>query len=203
MPRPRSLTPGAIAGATLAVIDRDGLGGLTMRAVAKELGMATMSLYRYVSDRAELEALVVDHVLAGVDLRLPAGVDWRARVTILLERMRDAVSAHRELVPLLLRHRHSSPSSLRWIEVMLTVLGEAGFSGIQRVIAQRTLVGVMLGVLQNQYYGPLSGTGTETMARLPTSDYPALAETATVAARLSAEEEFRLGVRIVLRGLEP
>lgn len=203
MPRPRSLTTGVIATTTLAVIDRDGLGGLTMRAVAKELGMATMSLYRYVSDRTELEALVVDHVLSGVDLTLPAGADWRAQLTILLERMRTAVRAHQELVPLLLRHRHSSPGSLRWIEATLTVLGAAGFTGKRRVVAQRTLVGFALGVLQNQYYSPLSGSRTAAMARLSTSDYPALAETATVAVRLSAEEEFRLGLEVVLRGLEP
>jgi AcrR family transcriptional regulator len=203
MPRPRSLTSDALATAALAVIDRDDLDGLTMRAVATELGMATMSLYRYVADRAELEALVVDQVLAGIDLTPPGEMDWRAGLRILLERLHAAVRAHTAVVPLLLRHRHSSPASLRWIEAMLTVLGEAGFAGARRVIAQRTLVGFVLGVLQNQYYGPLSGSGTTTMAQLSTTDYPALAETAAAAAQLSAEDEFSLSLEVVLRGLEP
>lgn len=202
MPRPRSLTTEAIATATLAVIDRAGIDGLTMRAVAAELGMATMSLYRYVADRTELEALVVDHVLAGLDMTPPAGEDWRGQLASLLERVRAAVRAHHELVPLLLRHRHSSPASVRWIEAMLTVLGDAGFTGTRRVVAQRTLVAYLLGVLQNQYYGPLSGAGTTAMAGLSTRDYPALAETAAAAAGLPAEEEFRLGLAVVLRGLE-
>ncbi|MFD0664655.1 TetR/AcrR family transcriptional regulator [Thermocatellispora tengchongensis] len=71
MPRPRSLTETEIAAAALAVIDRDGLDALSMRAVAKQLGTGTMSLYRYVEDRAQLETLVVDLVLGSVDYTLP------------------------------------------------------------------------------------------------------------------------------------
>jgi AcrR family transcriptional regulator len=50
------------------VIERDGPFGLSMRAVAQELGMGTMSLYRYVQSREQLEALVVDLVLEGLGL---------------------------------------------------------------------------------------------------------------------------------------
>lgn len=84
---------------------------------------------------------------------------------------------------------------------MLTAFGEAGFTGTRRVIAQRTVVGYVLGCLQNQYYGPLSGAGTVVMSRLSTSEYPALAETAAAGMGLSAEEEFRQGLAVVLRGL--
>ncbi len=202
MPRPRSLTPARLVAATLAVIDREGLDALTMRAVAKELGMATMSLYRYVSDRDQLEALVVDHVLAAVDTSPPAG-DWREQITVLLSRLRAAVREHAGTVPLLLRHRHSAPSSLRWMEATLTVLTAAGFRGRERVIAQRTVVSFLLGVLQNEYYGPLAGTGTAVMARLSREDFPMLSETAALAATLPDDEEFRRGLEIVLRGLGP
>ncbi|OLF13348.1 TetR/AcrR family transcriptional regulator [Actinophytocola xanthii] len=200
MPRPRSLTRPGIAAAALAVIDRAGLAALTMRSVAGELGVATMSLYRYVADREELEALVVEHVLAGVDLSVPPG-DWRDQVTVLLERVREAVCEHRHVVPLLVRHRHAVPASLSWIEAMLTVLDGAGFTGRRRVLAQRTLVSFVIGVLQNEYHGPLAGAGTAAMAELSTADFPLLAETAAQARGVSAEEEFHEGLRIVLRGL--
>ena len=202
MPRPRSLTREGLAAAALTVIDRDGLGALTMRAVARELGMATMSLYRYVADREELEVLVVDHVLAALDLSVPAG-DWQVGITVLLERMRDAGCAHRDVVPLLLRHRHSSPASLRWIEAMLGVLAGAGFTGRRRVIAQRTLTGFLLGALQNEYYASLSGAGTAAMAQLSEADFPHLVETAVHAREVTAAEEFGRGLEIVLRGLAP
>jgi AcrR family transcriptional regulator len=184
--------------ATLAVIDRDGLDALTMRAVAKELGMATMSLYRYVTDKGELEVLVVDHVLAGVNLTVPPG-DWRERLVEVLSRVRDTVAAHPATVPLLLRHRHSVPASLVQIEAMLAILADAGFTGERRVIAQRTILAYVFGALQNDYYSPLGGAGTKAMAAQ--DELPLLAETAAVARTMT--DEFHKGLEIVLRGLEP
>ncbi|WP_433711845.1 TetR/AcrR family transcriptional regulator [Nocardia sp. CA-084685] len=203
MPRPRSLTSPAIAAAAVAVLDRDGLSGLTMRAVAKELRIATMGLYRYVADRDELELLVVDHLLADIDLAPPTAPDWRDRAAALLDRMRTTVSAHPTTVPLVVRHRQSAPNSLRWIEAMLTILTDAGFTGIGRVLAQRTLLAFLLGHLQNEHYGPLSGAGTAAMTRIPPADYPLLVETATEARNVDANTEFHLGIEIVLRGLSP
>lgn len=198
MPRPRSLTTDRLATATLTVIDRDGLDALTMRTVAKELGMATMSLYRYVNDKDELEALVVEHVLAGISLTVPPG-DWPSRVTELLTRMRDAVVAHSSMVPLMLRHRHSAPSSLAWVEATLAVLTDAGFTGERRVVAQRTIVSYLLGALESDHYGPLAGAGTAAMAMQ--EKFPLLAETAATARDVPSAVEFHRGLEIVLRGL--
>lgn len=198
MPRPRSLTTERLASATLAVIDRDGLDALTMRAVAKELGMATMSLYRYVTDKDELEILVVDHVLAGVDLAVPPG-DWRERVTEVLSRVRKAVVTHSATVPLLLRHRHAVPASLVLIEAMLAILTDAGFAGERRVIAQRTITAYVFGMLQNEHYGSLAGAGTAAMATQ--EQFPLLAETAALAREVAGDVEFHKGLEVVLRGL--
>jgi AcrR family transcriptional regulator len=196
VPRPRSLTTDRLATATLVVIDRDGLDALTMRAVAKELGMATMSLYRYVTDKDELEVLVVDHVLAGVDLAVPPG-DWRMRITEMLSRIRAAVVTHPATVPLLLRHRHVVPASLTQIEAMLAILTDAGFAGESRVVAQRTVIAYFFGMLQNEHYGPLKGAGTAAMAAQ--EQFPLLAETAAMAGKI--DDEFHEGLAIVLRGL--
>ncbi|MEU7631583.1 TetR/AcrR family transcriptional regulator C-terminal domain-containing protein [Nocardia sp. NPDC049220] len=203
MPRPRSLTTADLAAAALAVLDREGMSALTMRAVATELGMATMALYRYVRDRDGLELLVVDHVFVSIDTTLPAGVDWRARMAMLLEHIRAGFSAHPAAVPLVLRHRQSSIASLRVMEAMLAVLTEGGFHGRARVIAQRTLVAFLIGFLQNKHYAPLSGRGTIGLSELSPQDYPHLAQAAGQAKDMSADDEFRGGVQIVLRGLKP
>jgi AcrR family transcriptional regulator len=202
VPRPRSLTRAAIATAALTVLDRDGLDALSMRAVAIRLGVGTMSLYRYVADRDELEVLLVDNVLDDVDLTVPTRAAWQRQVTVLLDRMRTAVRRHPAVVPLVVAHRHAAPASLRWVEAMLTVLAGAGFTGKPRVVAQRTLVGFLLGALQNEQYGPLTGPGTTVMAELPADAFPLLTATAVAARRMSADEEFRRGLDIVLRGLD-
>ncbi|GLY68433.1 TetR/AcrR family transcriptional regulator [Amycolatopsis taiwanensis] len=202
MPRPRSLTHTGIATAALAVLDSDGLDGLTMRAVAKELGVGTMSLYRYVTDRDQLEGLVVDLVLDGLDLTVPARASAAKRLAILAERIHETVGAHPAVVPLLVSRRHLSAGTRRWGEAVLGVLAEAGFTGKRRVIAFRTLMSYVLGALQAAVLGALSGAGTTALAELPAEDFPFLADTARHARNVPAKEEFRRGVEIVIRGLD-
>lgn len=200
MPRPRSLGNDQLVAAALAVVDRDGLAALTMRSVARELGVATMGLYRYVADRQALELLVVDHLFRSIDLSLP-DAGWQERVRVLLDRTRVAVARHPGLVPLVLRHRQAAPGSLRLIEVMLSVLTEGGLDGTDRVLAQRTLIGHLLGFLQNEHFAALSGPGTIVMSELSPDEYPLLARTAADARSVPPDEEFRRGLDIVLRGL--
>jgi AcrR family transcriptional regulator len=201
MPRRRSLTPEQIAEAALAVIDEAGLAALTMRAVAGRLGMGTMSLYRYVDDREQLECLVVESVLGRVDLTPPEGTPWREQLAALVERVRTAVSAHPEMVPLTLTHRQSSNSSLRWAEAMLGILTAAGIDGERRVIALRSLLSYLVGAIQLDHLGSLSGEGTRTIANLSPDEFPHLTETAKQGRQISPEDEIRRGLMIVVTGL--
>ncbi|MFD7654371.1 TetR/AcrR family transcriptional regulator C-terminal domain-containing protein [Actinosynnema sp. NPDC059797] len=200
MPRPKSLTTTALAAAALAVVDRDGLDALSMRAVAAELGMGTMSLYRYVADREELEALAAELVLSTVDTSPPRRASWDEQVAVLVERLRAAVGEHPRAVPLTTAHRHRCPSALRWAEAVLGVLTRAGFDGAERAIALRALLGYVIGAIELEHRGPLDGPGTTAMAGLG-EGFPLLAETAGAARGIDADEEFRRGLAVVLRGL--
>lgn len=200
MPRPRSLTHEQIAAAALAVIDRDGLVALSMRTVAAEMRVGTMSVYRYVSDRGQVERLVVDLVLASVELTVPNG-QWRDQITAICERIRVAVTHHAGVVPLFLAHRQSSPSVQRCGEALLGIMARAGFDGTERVIAFRAVLAYLTGALTSEHLGPLSGAGTKALAELPRTDYPYLADTAVHARRVSADDEFRGGLRLLLNGL--
>lgn len=203
MPRPRSLTSAQLASAALDVIDRDGLAGLSMRAVAKELGMSTMALYRYVDDREELEGLVVELVHSAVDTEPPPpDTPWQERIETMALRLREAISAHPAVVPLTLAHRHRTPSGLRWSEAVLSVLTEAGIQGERRVVALRCLLGYVIGAIQLEHLGPLSGRGTVAITELPQSEFPLMAETARFARGVSADREFSEGLATVLRGMD-
>ncbi|MFI6425418.1 TetR/AcrR family transcriptional regulator [Promicromonospora sp. NPDC050880] len=62
---PRSaLTRARVLGSAVTLADRDGLGALTMRSLARELGIEAMSLYHHVSNKEDLLDGVVD-VVAG------------------------------------------------------------------------------------------------------------------------------------------
>lgn len=162
--------------------------------------MSTMALYRYVSDRDELERLVAERLLASLSVEVDDG-SWTAQVVTLVEQVRSVAAAHPEAIPLLLRHRHDTPSSLRWIERMLGVLAEAGFDGTSRVVAQRAIVHFLVGSIQAQRLSSLLGAGTMAMAGLSSSDYPYLAETASIAHWVSPDAEFRRGLTSLLAGL--
>jgi AcrR family transcriptional regulator len=203
VPRRRSLTLPAIAAAALAVVDRDGAGGLSMRSLATELGAGTMSLYRYVEGREQVEALVVDLVLGEIDVAVPPGEPWTARLATLAWRARDAIGDHPAVVPLLLTSRHMTPGTVRWGESVLEVLAGAGFTGDDRVVAFRTLLGWLLGAVQVEHLGSLSGAGTAALAQLPAELYPHVADTAAHAGTMDPDDDFRRGLEIVLRGLVP
>jgi len=93
--RPR-FTLEDIARAAVDVADREGLQGLSMRNLASALGAGTMTLYHYVRTKAELLALVTDHVMGEVvvpdDEELPA--DWREALTLVAHRSRDSMRRH-------------------------------------------------------------------------------------------------------------
>jgi AcrR family transcriptional regulator len=60
-PKPR-LSVAGIARVAIEIADRDGLGGLSMRRVADEVGVTAMSLYGYLPGKAELLDVMADRV---------------------------------------------------------------------------------------------------------------------------------------------
>jgi AcrR family transcriptional regulator len=196
------LTGTDVAAAALAVADREGLGGVSMRAVAAELGVGTMSLYRYVEDRQALEDLMVELVLEPVDLTVSDRATWQRNITTLASRTRDAIGAHPVIVPILLTRRHVAAATRRWGEAVLGQLARGGFEDRDRVVAFRTILSYVLGAVQVEHLGPLRGPGTASLAAEATDRFPHLAATAAAARRVTPDQEFRRGLDIVLRGLE-
>ncbi|WP_242885954.1 TetR/AcrR family transcriptional regulator [Actinomadura litoris] len=76
-PKPR-LTVEAIVRAAIAAADADGLEALSMRRIAEDLGVATMSIYTYVPGKAELVDVMLDRAVG--ELTPPEGGGWRDRL---------------------------------------------------------------------------------------------------------------------------
>ncbi len=84
-----------IAQVALAIADAEGFAAVTMRRVAAELGSGTMSLYRYISTKADLAALLADALMGEAvipDGELPG--DWRAALAMIAHRTRDVYLHH-------------------------------------------------------------------------------------------------------------
>jgi AcrR family transcriptional regulator len=93
--RPR-LTREDLAATAMRIADADGLDALSMRRLATELDVGTMTLYHYVRTKDELLTLVTDAVMGEVVLPPddPVPADWRAAVTAIAERTRAALERH-------------------------------------------------------------------------------------------------------------
>lgn len=85
-----------IATAAIHIADTDGLHAVSMRRLATELDVGTMTLYHYVHTKVELLAIMVDALVG--EVLLPAGealpADWRGAVTTIACRTRDVLRRH-------------------------------------------------------------------------------------------------------------
>lgn len=90
----RSVTVAQVVDAALELADEQGLGAVTMRAVAQRVGVSAMSVYTYVPGKPELLDLMVDACYARM-VREPWGDQpWRARLIRVAEDNRDLLAAH-------------------------------------------------------------------------------------------------------------
>src|SRR5262249_36506677 len=83
-PRP-SLSGEQIVAKAIELADRDGLGGLSMRKLADELGITPMSLYGYVPSKTELLDVMADRAYGEVTTRVELATPWQARLAALAQ----------------------------------------------------------------------------------------------------------------------
>ncbi|MFD6395792.1 TetR/AcrR family transcriptional regulator [Nocardia sp. NPDC060249] len=137
-PKP-GLTVDDVVAAGIALADRDGIGKLTMRAVAAELGLRAMSLYTYVPSKETLIVLMVDAV-AAADTPVPAGLPVRERMITLATRIRTELIEHPWLLEVSPWRQVLGPARMRRYERQLTAIDGIGLSDLamDRAIAVLT-----------------------------------------------------------------
>ena len=177
----RGLSLDRIVTATLELMDEQGIGAATMRAVSSRLGVRSMSLYRYVQDRDELFDAVVERIVNELaddpEVQLRPVDGWRPYLAGMAHGVRRYARAHPHAFPLVATRPPAAPwvnpplRSLRWVEAMLTGLAREGFSDEQVLFTYRTFNSFLLGyllletsamTLRDPKPGDGSFTGTDT-----------------------------------------
>ena len=92
----------------MAVADAGGLGSLTMRSLAQELGVKPMSLYHHVSNKDEILDAITDAVFSEIELP-QAGSDWRPAMRDRAISARHAMGRHPWATPSWSRGRTPDP----------------------------------------------------------------------------------------------
>ncbi|WP_062983578.1 TetR/AcrR family transcriptional regulator C-terminal domain-containing protein [Nocardia anaemiae] len=92
-PKQRSSVDAVVA-AAIEIADADGIGALTMRAVATKLGLTPMATYTYVPGKAELIDLMLDAVYREMSRADLADMPWRDRVATIAAENRAMLVRH-------------------------------------------------------------------------------------------------------------
>ncbi len=206
------ITLSRIISAALELIDREGLGALSMRNLATELRTGTTTLYRYVAGKDEVLVLVADAVLGETQLRRPLdGSGWREVLEELAHSMRTALSHHPNVAALFATAVPVGPNSLRGRELSLSVLRACGFdkqlaADVYTALAHQVLASVLQASMNDFRAGGLGTSKSLTLRdfyrTLPAEQYPHLVELADELTSRTATEEFEFGLRCLLDGVE-
>ena len=129
-PRP-SIDLARIVEAAILLADRDGLDAVTMSSVAGQVGMATMSLYRYVGSKDELLIVMAD--AAAPEPPPFDGGDWRAYLTGWTRANRDFLLSRPWLLALGQHNPPTGPRTLRWLDRALAALAGTGLGYGERI----------------------------------------------------------------------
>jgi AcrR family transcriptional regulator len=113
--------------AAIALADRGGFESLTMRKLAKELGVEAMSLYNHVASKDDLLDGMVDFVFGEIEPP-PTDVDWKTAMRTRAVSTREALARHRWAIGLMEGRTSHGPSNLSLHNAVLGCLRAAGFS---------------------------------------------------------------------------
>jgi AcrR family transcriptional regulator len=123
--RARGLELADIVTAAVTVADAEGTDAVSMRRIARELNVGTMSLYWYVESKEELHRLMLETVSAESEAPEPSG-DWRADLSGYARTMRAALLRHPWAIDFIGVGPPSGPNDARNAERLLAAVDGLG-----------------------------------------------------------------------------
>jgi AcrR family transcriptional regulator len=174
------LTRQRIVEEAVALLDEQGIEGLTMRRLAERLGSGVTTLYWHVENKDDVLDLALDSIFA----QLPASSDadtskWRDQIVALLIDWRASMLRHPWSATLLQRPA-LGPNLLDRLEFLQAVLSKAGLSGTYLTASTWTLYNYVMGATVARASFDLSaGDRTRAQQRLQemSDRYPTLSAT--------------------------
>jgi AcrR family transcriptional regulator len=112
----------------MALIDREGLAALSTRRLGRELGCEAMSIYHHFPGKVYLMDALVDLMLEQAQVPLAKEGDWLEQLRGAAHGFRAMALKHPKFFPFFAVHRLNTPSGVAFINGVIGILREAGFS---------------------------------------------------------------------------
>ncbi len=142
-----------IARTAVGIADSEGLEAVSMRRIAREIGAGPMSLYRYVHDKDELHALMVDAALDEAEDQHPDGDasgGWRAMLRDMGWSIRRLVLAHPWYPVLQAGIPAPSPRMVAGMESMMAAIDGLGLGVDEMLEIIMTVMTFAMGAAQDE-----------------------------------------------------
>ena len=210
--RRHQLTRERVVAEALAIIAQDGVQALTMRRLAARLEVVPGALYHHVRNKQQLHDLVLDNVLAEVDVRLDPSLDWTGQLKLLAHRLREVLEDHPGVAGILKTRDPLGPHSLTLAEAFLGPLQAAGFGDREAGLAFFLLVdytigfavgGIPTSVNEQRVRDPATRAQLHQFFRsLPRDRFPALVALGEHVWVDNRDQRFSAGLDVLVSGLE-
>jgi AcrR family transcriptional regulator len=162
----------------------------TVRALADELGVSPMSLYRHIDSKDDLLDEVVDNLLGRIPAPSAPQSDWRGYLADAAVRFRRFLIRHPAALHVYLQHPVVSSAAVERMNAMVSVLRIAGCSDDEATRAYATIHTFTIGFAalearRGAFVAP--AVGSELRSRL---------------ASFTTPKQFETGLAYVLDGIE-
>lgn len=211
--RRRPLSRDRVLQAALRLVDKAGVESLTMRGLAGTLGVEAMSLYKHVANKDEVLDGLIDLVVAEIEVP-PPGTEWRQAMRERARSARRVFLRHRWAALLMESRLSQSPTKLRYVNAVLGLLRQGGFTAPMAYRAFLLIDSYLYGFIMQEVSWPnddsnISQVGEEMTTHMSPADYPHVVETMGHVMAMSVDgklgvvydTEFNAGLDLILDSL--
>ncbi len=211
----REMSVEKIVEAAVALADAEGIGAVSMAAVAAKLGFTPMSLYRYVSAKDDLLLLMQEEATGVPPEEVREQDGWRARLRMLFDAQSGLYLAHPWLLSIPITGSPITPSSSAWLDAGLESLEGTPLNDVERLAVALAVTGSArwYGIVIAGYAEQARSSGmspdqittheAELFDRVITSEeYPALRAAIDAGVFLADDDPFHFGIERVFDGVE-
>jgi AcrR family transcriptional regulator len=203
------LSRARILRAALELADEGGIESLSMRKLGQALGFEAMSLYNHVSNKDDVLDGILDLVLEESEAPSPAG-DWHTAIRASAISVHHSLQRHPWAANLLMTPSRIRPARLRYMDLLLGRLRDAGFAAETTYHAYHVLDAHIIGfsLWQASHVSnaaQVADLSAELERMVPARDYPHLHEHGRQHLEEGPHQDvsaFEFGLDLILDGLE-
>jgi len=137
----REMSVERIVEAAVDIADAEGLGAVSMAAVAARLGFTPMSLYRYVTAKEDLILLMQEEATGAPSEATRTAGGWRERLEALYREQLQNYLTHPWVLDIPISGVPATPNSAAWMDAGLSALAETDLTYTERLAVMLLVTG--------------------------------------------------------------